>query len=166
MASIIKTCVGPIFPRFTPHGSRSLQKSKARSRRWPSPNFPDEALSCGSARLTWYTRPVCCGRVDHRNAALDHFVAAFLLDKVPRLYEQKTRAARCRASPKRAVRGRGGHRESFAGAESEQEGIDWSADASSETSEVRTQGSRSPRAANIVSSCMWRSPDSARFMTR
>src|SRR5258708_39434961 len=62
----------------------------------------------GPARLTWCTRHVCCGRVDHRNAALDHFVAAFLLDKAPRLYEQKTRAAKRRASPKRAVRGRGG----------------------------------------------------------
>jgi len=59
-----------------------------------------------------------------------------------------------------------GHWESFAGAESEQEGIDGAADASSETSEVRTHGSRSPRAANIVNSCMWRSPDSARFMMR
>jgi hypothetical protein len=58
--------------------------------------------------LTWCTRPVCCGRVDHRNAALDHFVAAFLLDKASRLYEQKARSARCRASPKRAVRGGGG----------------------------------------------------------
>src|SRR6266404_1399790 len=69
---------------------------------------------------------------------------------------------RCRASPKRAVRGRGGPPGKLAGTEGEKEGIDWAADASLETSEVRTHGSRSPRAADIASSCMWRSPGSAR----